>query len=272
MGTTKLTRKEIRSTDPVRERMILLVGLFQANRAKIGVAIIAIIVLALGSWALSRYLDSCAQAASATLGMGMSFFTATVSPDASENDPYARGDIPRFVSEEARYLAAAKEFSAAAGSFGAGEAGRTARYYLGLTQLRLGQNDEAIRNLESVAFGSGNRTVGFLAKKVLADYQANSGNVRAAEDLLRGMIGDTRFDLPKEALGMQLAAILVADGRRDEAIRVLREASDASPIFGVYNQQLLSEIERLQRTVSSEDAPFEEPSRAIEEPDQGNTD
>ncbi|MCL2877280.1 MAG: hypothetical protein FWF13_00705 [Acidobacteria bacterium] len=258
MGTTKLTRKEILSDDPVRETIVRLVGLFQANRRKIGVAVIVVIVLALGFWSWSRYMDSRAHAAGAILGRGMAFFSATVSPDA-EDDPYAKGDTPLFKSDEDKYQAAAKEFSAAAAGFGAGEAGRTARYYLGLTQLQLGQKEEAQKNLEYVAFGSGSRTVGFLAKKALADFHADSGNVKGAEDLLRGMIKDAKCNLPKEDLGIQLAGILAADGKNDEAVRVLREVSETSPIFGAYNQQLLAEIEKLQKDVPAVTAPAEEP-------------
>ena len=254
MGTTKLTRKEILSDDPVRENIIRLLEFFRTNRAKIGAAVIVVILLAIGFWAWSRYLDSRANVAGTMLGRGMAFFSASVSADA-EDDPYAKGETPVFKSDEDKYLAAEKEFSAAADSFGAGEAGRTARYYLGLTQLKLDKNEEAKNNLESVAFGSGSRTVGSLAKKALADFHADSGNVKGAEDLLRGMIKDAKCDLPKEDLGMQLAGILVADGRRDEAIRVLREASEASPIFGVYNQQLLAEIEKLQKDVPAETMP-----------------
>jgi len=254
VGTTKLTRKEILSDDPVRENIIRLLEFFRTNRAKIGAAVIVVILLAIGFWAWSRYLDSRANVAGTMLGRGMAFFSASVSADA-EDDPYAKGETPVFKSDEDKYLAAEKEFSAAADSFGAGEAGRTARYYLGLTQLKLDKNEEAKNNLESVAFGSGSRTVGSLAKKALADFHADSGNVKGAEDLLRGMIKDAKCDLPKEDLGMQLAGILVADGRRDEAIRVLREASEASPIFGVYNQQLLAEIEKLQKDVPAETMP-----------------
>jgi len=256
VGTTKLTRKEILSDDPVRENILRLVGLFQANRAKIGVALIAIIVLALGSWAWSRYLDNRAEATGTILGRGMEFFSASVSPDA-EDDSYTKGDAPVFKSEEDKYQAAEKEFSVAADSFGAGDAGKTARYYLGLSQIKLGKKEEAKKNLESVAFGSGSRTVGFLAKKALADFYADSGNVKGAEDLLRGMIKDAKCDLPKEDIGIQLAGILVDDGRKDEAIRVLREASEASPVFGFFNQQLLAEIEKLQKDDPAVDSPSE---------------
>jgi len=254
VGTTKLTRKEILSDDPIRERIIRLLGLLQINRAKIGIVVIAVIALVIGFWALSHYLGNRAYAAGAMLGRGMAFFSANVSPDA-EDDPYAKGDTPVFKSDEDKYQAAAKEFSAAADSFGAGNAGKAAQYYLGITQLKLGKKEEAQKNLESVAFGSGSLTVGFLAKKALADHYADSGNVKGAEDLLRGMIKDAKCDLPKEDIGMQLAGILVADGKKDEAVKVLREVSEASPVFGVFNQQLLSEIEKLQKDAPAVDVP-----------------
>ena len=249
MGTTKLTRKEIRSKDPVRENILRMVEFVQTNRSKIGIAVVAVIVLAFGLRIVNAYLGSRAEAAEAMLGRGMAFFSAVVSPDASEDNPYAEGGTPRFLSDDAKYEAAAKEFTAAASSFGAGETKRTARYYLGLTQLQLGKKEDAKKNLESAAFGSGNRTVGFIAKQALADYYADSGDAKGAEDLLRGMINDARCDIPKEHLSMQLADILAAEGKRDEAIVVLRDASEASPVFGVFNQQLLAEIERLQRDV-----------------------
>ena len=258
MGTTKLTRKEILSDDPVRENILLFVGLLRSNRAKIGAAVIVVIVIALGFWTLSAYLDSRANAAGALLGRGMAFFSANISPDA-EDDPYAKGDAPLFKNDEDKYQAAEKELSAAADYFGAGAAGKTARYYLGLAQLQLGKKEEAQKNLESVAFGSGSDTVGFLAKKALAGYYADSGNAKGAEDLLRGMIKDAKCDLPKEEIGMQLAGILVAEGKKDEAIGVLREVSEASPIFGVYNQQLLAEIERIQKDVPVTETPAGEP-------------
>ena len=254
MGTTKLTRKEILSDDPVRQNIVRLAGFLQENSKKIGIAIFVIVALALAFWAWSRYLDGRAQAAGAILGRGMVFFNGSVSPDA-EDDPFAKGETPLFISDETKYQAAAREFSTAIDSFGAGEAGRTARYYLGLTQLQLGKKEDAKNNLESVAFGSGSRTVGFLAKKALADYHADSGNVKEAEDLLRGMIKDVKCDIPKEDLGLQLAGVLVAAGKKDEAIRALREASEGSAAFGTYNQRLLDEIEKLQNDGSVAAAP-----------------
>ena len=257
MGTTKLTRKEIRSNDLVHDGIVRLFGLLQINRTKITAAVIVIIILVIGLWAGSWYLDGRALVAQEQLGRGMDFFSASVSAEA-DDDPYANGETPAFKSDEARYKAAAIEFTAAADTFGAGETAKSARYFLGLTQLRLNEKDEAVKTLEKVAFGSGSRTVGFLAKNALASHYAESGKNKEAAELLQGMIRDSKCDLPKEELSLQLSRILVSDGRKDEAVRVLREASEQSDAFGVFNQQLLSEIDRLQNDSTVPASPAED--------------
>jgi predicted negative regulator of RcsB-dependent stress response len=246
VGTTKLTRKEILSDDFVHEGIIRLFELFRINRAKIAVAAIVIVVLFIGLWAGSHYLDGRALAASERLGTGIAFFQASVSADAAD-DPYAKGGAPVFKSDEAKYQAAATEFTAAADAFGAGETGKTARYFLGLTQFKLDKKDEAVKTLEKVAFGSGSHTVGFLAKKALASHYAESGNAKGAVDLLQGMLKDSKCDLPKEELSLQLSRVLVADGKKDEAVKVLREASEQAETLGAFGGQLLAEIEKLQK-------------------------
>ncbi|MDR1728603.1 MAG: hypothetical protein LBT74_11890 [Acidobacteriota bacterium] len=250
MGTTKLTRKEILSDDPVHDGILRLFGILQGNRRLIAVSLAVAVVLAVGLWAGSRYLDARALAAAERLGKGMDFFMANVSADAGDGaDPYASGDgTPTFKSDEAKYQAAAKEFAAVADAFGAGETAKTARYFLGLTQLKLGKKDEAVKTLEKVAFGSGSRTVGYLAKKALAGHYAESGNAKGAAELLQGMVKDSKCDLPKEELSLQLSRVLVADGKKDEAVKVLREATEQpGDAFGTYNSQVLAEIEKLQK-------------------------
>ena len=120
-----------------------------------------------------------------------------------------------FRSDSAKYQAAAKEFSSVIDRHGFGKISIVARYYLALCQIRTGKNKEAIQNLESVASNSRDRTVGYLAKKVLAQYYAGSGNNKAAGEILDGMLKDPQCQLPREDLSIQLARVLVAQGKRD---------------------------------------------------------
>ncbi len=248
MGTTKLTRKEILAEDPVHESIIQLIEFFKVNGKKVGILAVIAIFVAIGVYTGYQYLDSRQAQAQEQLGKGMSVFHAQVAPDASD-DPYAKGSTPIFRSDKAKYEAAAKEFSSVISrSFGYSKLSVVARYYLGLSQLQLGQKKEAVENLETVAGNSRDRTVGFLAKKVLASYYAGTGNQRGAREILEGMIRDPQCDLPKEDLNIDLSRILVAQGKRDEAIKILREAGTQGPQFSILKQQLMVELDKLQKT------------------------
>ncbi len=254
VGTTKLTRKEILAEDPVHEAMIELIDFFRANGKKVSIAAIVIVLLAIGIYGGMQYLDSRQGRAQQTLGKGLDFFHAQVSSDAAD-DPYAKGPNPIFRNETAKYQAAAKEFSSVVSGFGYSKISVVARYYLGLAQLQLGQKKEATQNLEAVANNSRDRTVGYLAKKVLATEYLSTGNYRGAKDLLDGMIRDPQCDLPKEDLSIDLSKVLVAQGKRDEAIKVLRDASAQGPQFSSLKQRLMTELDKLQKTPKTASQP-----------------
>ncbi len=254
MGTTKLTRKEILAEDPVHEAMIQLIDFFRENGKAVGIAAVAVVLVAIGVYAGLQYLDSRQGQAQEQLAKGMSFFHAAVAPDASE-DPYAKGPAPVFRSDKAKYEAAAREFSSVVSRYGYSKLSVVARYYLGLSQLQLGQKKEAIQNLETVAGNSRGRTVGFLAKKVLAADYSDSGNYRGAREILEGMIRDPQCDLPKEDLNLDLSRVLVALGKRDEAIKVLREAGTQGSQFSLLKQRLMTELDKLQKTPMSGSKP-----------------
>jgi len=246
VSTNKLTRKEIISEDPVHHALIHSIEFFRMNGAKIGIAVVVVLALTFGIYSVSQYLDKRETQAQNQLARGIEFFNAVVAPDATD-DPFAKGLVPTFRNDQAKYQAAAREFSSIASGFAYGEIPVVSRYYLGLCQLQLGQQKEAVQNLESVAGDSKNRTIGFLAKRVIAFSYFNSKNYKGAQEILEGMIRDPKCDLPKEDLSIQLSRVLNAQGKQDEAVKVLREADVQSPAFGAFKQQLVAELERLQK-------------------------
>jgi predicted negative regulator of RcsB-dependent stress response len=246
VGTTKLTRKEMLSEDPVHIAIVQTIEFFRTNGAKVAAGAVAIALLACAGYFGLQYLDRREAQAQEQLGKGMDFFHGAIAADAT-NDPYGKGPAPTFRSESDKYQAAAKEFSPIAAGHGYGEVSAIARYYLGLSQLRLGQKKEAIQNLETVASDSKNRTLGFLAKRALAANALSAGEYKKAQQFLEGMIKDPQCDLQKEDLSIQLSRALVAEGKRDEAVKALVDANAQSSEFGIYKQQLITEMERLQK-------------------------
>ncbi|MBN1571427.1 MAG: hypothetical protein JXA73_26565 [Acidobacteria bacterium] len=254
MGTTKLTRKEILAEDPVHEGIIRIIEFFRANGKMVGIGVAIILVLALGIYGGIQYLDRLELKAQETLGKGMDLFHAEVSADATD-DPYSKGATPTFRSDSDKYKAATREFSSVVEGHKFGKVTVIARYYLGLSQLQMGQKQEAIRNLEQVSSNSKERTIGFLAKRVLATEYMNSGNFKGAGDILESMIRDSQYQLPKEDLSLQLSKVLVAQGKRDEAIKVLRDASSQAAAFSSYQQQVATELAKLEKAPAAASNP-----------------
>ncbi len=246
MGTTKLTRKQILAEDPVHEAIVQIAEFARANAKKVGIIAAVAILIGLGIYIGLQYLERRELQAQELLSKGIEFFHAQIDPDAAD-DPYAKGPNPVFRNDELKYKAALKEFSSIVSRFGYAKVSIVARYYQGLCQLKLGQKTEALQALEAVASNSKNRTVGYLAKKVLAAESMGAGNYKRAEEILQGMLKDPRCNLPRQELSLQLSEALVALGKRDEAIKVLKDASAQGPAFGVFKQKLTAELDKLEK-------------------------
>jgi tetratricopeptide (TPR) repeat protein len=245
VGTTKLTRKEMTAEDPVHGAIVHMIEYVKKNVRVIGFAVAAIVLIAIGYYGVRQIRGNQEMKAQEQLGKGMEFYHAQVATDATD-DPYSKGPTPVFKSETAKYQAAAKQFSTLATGYGNAPSTILARYYLGLSQIQLGQNKEATRNLESVV---GNSGIGYFAKKVLARNEAALKNYKRATEILDGMIKDPQCNLPKEDLTIELSRILVAQGKKAEAIKILSETAGNSQgaSFSKLKQQVADELDRIQK-------------------------
>jgi tetratricopeptide (TPR) repeat protein len=227
LGTTKLTRKEILAEDPVHHAIVRIVELFREQGKMIAAVAAGGLLVIAGIFLGIQYLDAREARAQDQLARGMEYFHARIDP-AALDDPYGKGTEPLFRTEEAKYKAAGKEFSAVASSWGVSKLSIVARYYQGLTEMRLGQKEQGLRSLEAVRYNTKDRTVAYLARQVIAEHYLETGNPKGAREMLEEMIKDPQCTLPKAILQLDLARALEGLGKRDEAIKILREARDGS--------------------------------------------
>ena len=243
MGTTKLTRKEILSEDPVHHAMIRSIEVVRARGKIIGLSIVGLALVSVGAYLVLRFVENRQSLAQQQLGRGIDLYHAQLDPQALD-DPYGKGPDPVFRTDEAKYKTASKEFSGVMEKYGSTKAAVIARYYLGLCQLELNQKEAALKSLEAVRNNTKDRTIAYLGKKVLAKYFMGEGNYKGAQEILEGMIKDPQCELPKEELKLEMARTYLAQGKRDQAIKTLREARDGA--VGSSLQPLISqELDRL---------------------------
>ena len=245
MSTTKLTRKEI-SADPIHDALIQGIETVRSRAKLLGVIAAGMVVLALAIYFGLGYLDARDKASQQDLAKAMDFFHAQIDANA-KGDPYAMGPMPTFANEKARYTAAAEAFAATASRYGSSKIGAMARYYLGLCQIQLGQKSEAMATLEAATKNTADRTVAYLAKKVLASYCVETGDAKRGQEILQGMLKDPQCDLPKEDLQVNLSRALMAQGKRSEALKVLQDAQDAGG-GGMLQSLVFQEMNRIQNS------------------------
>ena len=242
MGTTKLTRKEILSEDPVQVALIEIVEFFKTQWRNVAFGIAAALLISVGIYFGMQYMDSRDMQAQQEFNKGLDFFHGSIDP-AAQDDPYAKGITPTFRNDTAKYQAASKAFSSVTSRYALSKLAVLARYYQGLCQMQLGDKDGAIKSFESVRNNTKDRTVGYLARKVLAEILLKSGNPKGAQEVLESMVGDPQCELPKEDIRLQLAQVYAAEGKRDQALKTLREARDQaqankSMLLGQISQEL----------------------------------
>ncbi len=244
MGTTKLTRKEILAEDPVHEAIVQVIDFFRERGKLIALGGVSVLLLAVGIYFGLEYLDSRDMDAQQQLGKALNLYHARIDPSALD-DPYGKGSEPLFRTETAKLQAVSKAFSTLFSKHGSSKIGVIAHYYLGLCQLRLGQKTEAVQSLEAVRNNTKDRTLGYLAKKVLAKYYLEATNYKGALEVLDGMIKDPQCELPKEELKLDLARVYDAQGKRDEAIKILRQAREEAG-KSMLQSMLSQELNRLE--------------------------
>ncbi len=243
MSTTKLTRKEI-AADPIHDALVSTVETMRARAMLITLIIVGAIVLGIVIYLGMGYLQTRDNRAQQELGKGMDYYHGLVDP-AAKDDPYASGPIPVFKSEEAKYRAAAALFSPVVSRYGSSKPGVIGRFYLGLCQKQLGQTSEAVASLEAVANNTVERTVAYLAKKVLANHWIEVGQGKKAQEILEGMLKDPQCELPKEDIQLDLSRAYMAQGMRAEAIKILQEAQEGGG-GGMLQSIIFQELSRIQ--------------------------
>jgi predicted negative regulator of RcsB-dependent stress response len=208
---------------------------FQENRSRVITAcVVAIICLAIVVAAFVLY-GKRSTAADLAFGEAMDTYNA---PLAQAAQPAAPGERT-FPTAQARATLANQQFVKLADQYGLFEAGKTARYFAGLTAIDLGQTGPAETYLKKVADGH-DAALASLAKLALANlYQQTSRDGQAVE-LLNQLIAKPTNTVPADAARLQLAA-LYEKTNPTEANRIYAQLKSSKSAAGQIAAQKLQQ-------------------------------
>jgi tetratricopeptide (TPR) repeat protein len=178
------------------------VGWFQDHRSRvIQTAIAAALLIAIVVGVIVVYSQ---RTTAADLAFGQAMDTYST-PLAQPGQPPVPGETT-FPTAAARAKLANQQFTQVADKYGMLEAGKTARYFAGLTAVDLGQTGQAESALKQVADGH-NAPLASLAKLALANlYQQLNRNSEAVV-LYNQLIAKPTVTVPADAARLQLAAL-----------------------------------------------------------------
>jgi predicted negative regulator of RcsB-dependent stress response len=196
------------------------IGWLQNNRSRVIAVTVAIVVILAVLFGGLFFAQSRGAAAQVALGEAMDIYDTPLRPAGQPADPIQ----PSFASSAERAKAANPKFVDAANRFGWLRAGKTARYFAGLTYLDLGQNSSAESNLKQVA-DSSDAALAALAKMTLAGLYHQTGRDPQAIEIYKQIIAKPTLTVPASAAKLQLAQ-LYETSNPTEARRLYAEIKD----------------------------------------------
>lgn len=207
-------------------------GWIELHRAQVIRASIAAVVVLIAIVGGTIFYEHRSAQAAVALGQALEVYNSPLrQPGEPEDGSY------KTIAERAQ--AANSQFAAVAGQYGGLEAGRTARYFLGLTDIDLGKNAEAEANLKQVA-GSYHKDVASLAKIALAGLYVQTGKTTQAIDLYKELIAKPTDTVPASAAQLQLAQVYeTTDPQQAKQIyAVLKDKDKATAAGQIASQKL----------------------------------
>jgi tetratricopeptide (TPR) repeat protein len=198
----------------------------ESHSDQVKVALIVVLVLAVGAGALTYFRSQRDQGAAEAMRVAEETFRAPLTSDASA----AAATGPKFASAEEKYRQALTQFESVDRSYGSHRLGERARYYAALCRIQLGQLDEAEAALKTLASDRGGSALEpDLARLALADVQRRKGQLDQAADTYKQVVEDQKSALPRDHALMNLAQLYEKAQRVDEALAAYQRLTQDYP-------------------------------------------
>ncbi len=231
----RISRHELKHDEFV-ESVAEATGYMQRHGRTIAIAAGILVAVLIAIFGYRLYAERQSVRAETALGKAMQTFHARVRQPA---DLAADPDEITFASGSVKYQSALKEFGNLAQKYPRTRAARVARYYSALSQIQLGQEEVASKTLGELA-ATDDPEIASLAKFQMAQLYQRSGKGNKSEKLLRQIIQNPTFSVPKSTAEMALADQL-RQKNPSEAIKLyeqVRNEFPASPVADTAKERL----------------------------------
>ena len=234
MPGSRLSRHELKTKDEITSSLQSFTEILDTRKKEVltAVAILIVIVAAVAGW--RAYSGKRNAAASAQLASAIAAFEES-----------------NAKSDKSGYEKAVAEARKTIDGYGSTSAGIIAKYYLAMSQDRLGDTASAEKNLQEVV-DHGDSSIKGVAQFAMAHLQAQHGGTAKAIETLTQLYNSGNY--PKSAVAYDLAALYEADGKPEQAKqyygKVITETPDSR-----FRQDSESALKRMGAPVPAPPAP-----------------
>jgi len=205
----------------------------EIHRAEVIRASIGVVVLVAAIIGGGIYYQHQTGAAQVALGQALEVYNSSLRQPGEPDDG-------SYKTTAERAQAANKLFAEVATKYGSFEAGKTAQYFVGLTDIDLGKTADAETALKQVA-GTYNKDLSALAKVALANLYVQTNKTQQAIDLYKELISKPTDTVPASAAQLQLAEIYEkTDPLQAKQIYALLKDKDKTTAAGQIASQKLN--------------------------------
>ncbi len=162
---------------------------------------VLVAVLVVGIGGIISYSNRV-EAAQQAFGSAMQTY---LTPVADASTPAPKG-VQTYPSIAARAQAAQAQFAQVANQYGWLDSGKNAAYFLGLTEIQLGQAAQAQADLQKVA-SSSDHSLAALAQMALASLDGQSGRMADAISIYQNLAAHPTVTVPAGEAKLALAAL-----------------------------------------------------------------
>jgi len=236
----RLSRHELKTQDEITSSLRSFTGILETRKKEILIAIAAVILVVVAIVGWRAYSGRRNAAASVQLASAVASF-----------------EDPSIKPDKVRYEKAAAEAQKTIDSYGSTSAGIIARYYLAMSQDRLGDTATAEKNMQEVV-DRGDSSIKGVAQFALAHLQAKHGGSAKAIETLTQLYNSGSY--PKSAVAFDLASFYEASGQQEQAKQYYGKVITDTP-DSRFRQESESALKRMGAPVPVPPAPVPVPAK-----------
>lgn len=217
-----LSRKELKQ-DKIHDAIEHGAEAVFSHTTVLGVAILAVALVAVGYGGWRFYIDRQTVQATAALDVATRAYTARIAAAPDPADP----NEPFYANDAARSEDAAQKFAAVAGKYPNTNPGRLATYYAALCYENLERQNQALELLKKISSGS-DKELAAMAQYQTGLIYERTGKLADAEKIFRALADHPSVFVPRPLVLLELANAL-RQSNAQEAAKVYEQLKKDFP-------------------------------------------